>query len=282
MAQFFVSANIYQGRGAAESPGAGIALGDTFEANGTGQGGDAVPSESPILGGVNHKSIGVFADEATGDSSKEQPAAFLAATLQAQTGAARTVIQRPGLAPLVLDQCCYAGPSASGLVIVAPSDVGTGPGQVNPNPALWNITQVQQFPRVFVRSSMNVRGIVSQLGASDEAGTFGEAEGPIAAVANGIPKYSVWVLAIDGAAQTVIFPHPAGSDIRRPHEIWARVVVPEIQRANSNAQPFPVYRDAGAGTLVNRGFVTRFSYIQYARFAGYDSGVRIEKIGPPN
>jgi hypothetical protein len=279
MAQFFTSANVYQGRGAAESGGAGIALGDILEANAAGNGADAVPSFQPMIGGVNHKSIGVFADESTGDNTKAQPAAFLKATLQAQTGAARFVVQRPGLSPLVIDQCCYAGPSASGNVLIAPSDVGTGPGQVNPIPQLQKITQLQQFPRVFLRSSANIRGIVSQISADEQAGTIGALDGPVVYSVDDAPKYSIWVLIIDGSAQQLIFPHPAGSDFRRPADIWARVVVPEIQRRNSNADPFPVWRDAGGASLINRGYVTRLAYVQYARLAGYDPAVTLTPIG---
>jgi hypothetical protein len=280
MAQFFTSANLFQGRGAAESPGAGVALGDGLEADPSGLGADLFPSLGGILGGVNHKSIGIFSDESTGDSDKEQPAAFLDALVRMETGAARTVIQRPGLSPLVLSQCCFAGPNAAGAIYIAPSDVGTGAGQVNPDPLLRNISQLQQHPTTFVRSSMNVRGLVSQIDGGSTVETI--ANGTIVYQMLNAPTYSSWTLVIDGSAQQVIFPHPAGSDIRRPRDMWEEVIVPELQRQNSNGSPFPLWRDAGAGTLVNRGYTTRLGYCQYARYGGSDAKFEEVPTRPPN
>lgn len=279
MTQFFTSSNIMQGRGAAESPGSGVALGDTLIINGANTGGDLVPSIGGIVGGVNHKSCGVFADEADGDSEKQQPAAFLATLVRMQTGASRTVINRAGLSPIVLPQCCAGLPNAAGTFLAAPSDIGAGAGQINPDSDLWNISQLEQYPSVFVRSSMNVRALLSQLDGDTGAEDITGADGVEVFTVDEKPTYSLWVVDIDGQSQTILTPHPASvGDIRRARDAWSEVLVPLIQQANSNSAPFPLWRDAGAGTLLNRGYVTRLSYIQYARHAGFGPDVRLTPV----
>ena len=90
-------------------------------------------------------------------------------------------------------------------------------------------------------------------------------------VVNQAPVFSRWCLVIDGSAQTVLFGHVDGEgnpiDVRRPRDIWNRVVVPELQRRIAQNEPMPIYKDAGFGTLVARGYISRLNYVSYARLA---------------
>jgi hypothetical protein len=42
------------------------------------------------------------------------------------------------------------------------------------------------------------------------------------------PLFSTWWCIIDGVSQEITFQHPAGSDFRRPADIWVNVIVPFI------------------------------------------------------
>lgn len=279
MADYFVPANLFQGRGAAESPGTGAALGDLpLVPFGPTIGVDYLPNSIEAAagpgGGINHKSIGVVASDTTGDSDKEQPAAFLEAFLRmgANAGAFRISVQ--GGDELVIDQCAYAGPMASGNYYVAPSDIGVGPGQIPSDPTLWTEPILRPHVAVFVRDASHCRGVVSQLSGEDGAGQTNSAF-PAVQVWQAVsaPLYSTWCIVIDGHAQSVIFPHVDGSgtqiDVRRPRDIWAQVVVPVLQRSINQADPFVLNRDSG-GNLIKRGLISRMNYTSYGRFFAYD------------
>ena len=275
---------MFQGRGAAESPGTGTALGDILEPAWSGPGADLIPASDVLAaGGINHMSMGVMAPDSTGDSSKEQPAAMLEAFLKMNANGGQYTINVQGGSPIVIEQACYAAPSASGFFFVSSSDVGNQPGQVAPQTALWSAAMMAPHPRVFIRSPSHTRGVASQYDAGQDANAIGGGfPGVNVWVVNSAPEYSVWVLIIDGAAHTVIFPHPAGSDIRRPRDAWAQVVVPELQRAVGQSNAFELKRDAGAGTLVSRGWLSRLNFTQYARFSGFDSGTSVSLLYVPS
>jgi len=270
MADFFVPSNLFQGRGSAESPGTGSALGDTMAAAWSGSGADYNPAEDASLGGINHMSLGVMASESTGDSSKEQPAAFLRAFLEMGANGGQYTINVQGGSPIVIEQCAYAAPSADGFFWCGTSDIGTGPGQIDPNPLLWSADMFRPHPRTFMRSPSHARGVVSQLLLEDANEIAGGFPGVNVWVVQSAPVWSKWVLVIDGAAHTVIFPHPVASDIRRPRDVYSQVVVPALQKAISQGSPMEVWRDAGAGTLVNRGYLSRLNFVQYARFVSFN------------
>jgi hypothetical protein len=283
MADYFVPANIYQGRGSAESPGTGTAVGDIPQANPLSFAGvDYIPNDTepdpavgPPAGGINHMSIGVMATDATGDTDKEQPAAMLEAFKRMGAGGGATRIAVPGGADVVLTQCAYAGPPAAGVFLIAPSDIGMGPGQVPPSPVAWTEPVLRPHPSVFVRDASHCRGVVSQLGGDTDAAQMNSAfPGVQVFEVLDAPTYSVWTLLIDGAAQAVIFPHldanGAKIDVRRPRDIWNRIVVPELQRRIAQGEPLPLYKTAGFGTLVVRGYISRLNYVSYGRLCAFD------------
>ena len=280
MSDYFVPSNIFQGRGSAESPGTGRAVGDTAITSSVGAAGvDYMPNGiepgPATAGGINHKSIGVLASDSTGDSDKEQPAAFLEAFQRMGANASQFRLGVQGGAPVVVPQCAFAGPSASGNFYVAPADIGGGPGQIPGDSAGWTLPVLRPHVSVFVRDASHCRGVVSQLGGSTDAGATNSASPSVQVfVVDGAPKWSSWALVVDGHAQTVIFPHvtAAGTiDVRRPRDIWAKLIVPELQRRIAQAEPLPLYRDAGFGTLVTRGYISRLNYVSYARFGAFDS-----------
>jgi len=293
MADYFVPANIFQGRGAAESPGTGPAAGDLAIVNFTGAPGvDYMPNASELalgpVGGINHMSIGVLASDAEGDSDKEQPFAFLQAFQKIGANGGSFRITVPGGDDLVIQQCAYAGPGAAGVFYCTSSDVGLGPGQIPPAPQGWSKPLMAQHPLAFVRNASHCRGVASQLAGDQGAGQMNSVATSVAVFAvDSQPVWSSWCLLIDGQAQTVIFLHQDASgtpiDVRRPRDIWAQVVVPELQRRIAQAEPLPLYKDAGAGTVVQRGYISRLNYVSFARLGFYDPTVTLVRVGqaPP-
>lgn len=294
MADFFVPANIFQGRGSGESPGTGLALGDQPLTNFLGFiGVDYMPNSSEAafgpVGGINHKSIGVLATDATGDSDKEQPAAFLEAFERMGANAAQFRITVPGASEIVIDQCAFAGPMASGSYYIAPSDVGNGPGQI-PGGAggsvNWTSPILRPHVSVFVRDASHIRGVVSQINGADVVGQTNQNPSAVQVFAvDTVPRFSNWTLVVDGHAMSVIFLHVDGNgvaiDVRRPRDIYEQIVVPELTRRIAQAEPMPLWKDAGAGNVVSRGFISRLNYVSYARFGFFDTTTIVRPIENP-
>ena len=289
MADYFTPSNIFQGRGAGESAGTGAAVGDQTLVNLTGAPGvDYMPNGSELaagaVGGINHKSIGILSSESEGDSDKEQPFAMLQAFQKMGANAGSFRITVPGAADLVIDQCAYAAPGANGIFYVSPSDVGLSPGQIPPFTPGWTKPILAPHPSAFVRDASHCRGVVSQLDGSTAAVPTNSGTPGVAVLSvDSQPVWSAWCLVIDGHAMSVIFPHVDGKgdaiDVRRPRDIWAQIIVPELQRRIAQAEPFPLYKDAGAPTLLNRGFVSRLNYVSFARFGYFDSTTTLTRVG---
>jgi len=287
MADYFVPSNLFQGRGLAESGGTGSALGDIPILNFLGNPGtDYAPATDARLGGINHQSLGIMASDSDGDSDKEQPAAFREAFLRMGAGAGRAVIAVQGGDPLVIEQCCYAAPMAAGSFFISPSDVGVGPGQVQPDPTTWSREILAPHPAVFVRNPSHCRGIASQLTGSDDAGQMNSGFPSVEVfTVNTAPVYSSWCCVVDGSAMTLIFPHVTAAgpvDLRRPRDIYQQIVMPTLQKAIAQGDPLPLYKAAGGPTLVQRGFVSRMNYVSYSRFQTFDLTVQVTPLFTPS
>jgi len=280
MADYFVPANLFQGQACAESPGVGAAIGDIAIMNILGFPGiDWAPTNVQDDGGINHMSLGVLASQDDGDDATQQPAAFKEAFLRLGAGSGRVVIPVQGAEPVVIDQCCYAAPMASGNFYILPNDVGFGPGQVQNNPAFWSRAVLRPHPAVFVRNPSFNRGLASALPGDTQAGQTNDAS-PCVEVwtVDTQPEWSVWCLIVDGQAQSVIFDHVDARgnrvDVRRPRDIYQQIVAPELSRRIAQKEPLPLYAPDVDGNLVQRGFISRLQYVSYARFQAYSNGTQ--------
>lgn len=114
---------------------------------------------------------------------------------------------------------------------ISTSDVGVSPGQVPPSfasntaeifryhPAAFWTPKAAASQRVFELTSpisAGIQPIDTQLGA------------PPILVIDGDVRASRWLLVINGTAITTVLVHPAGSQLRRPRDIWNAVIVPAI------------------------------------------------------
>jgi hypothetical protein len=218
-----------------------------------------------------HETIGLYANTSTGDTALEQPAAFRAALDAMNANAGRVSLPIAGGSDIVVPECCYAGPSAAGLYYFDPSDIGVGPGQVNPNGDLVDAAQLVPHPSVFVRKPDRVRAIYSQQREDTPLPVIpGTPPSVVGLRVIRPPTFSAWVIGVDGHKVFCGVAHPAGSDLRRPRDIWEQVWVPLIAGSNSTAAAIDNLEWWGGSgpvaTIYRRGILTRLAYLDYARF----------------
>lgn len=265
MPEYMVPANLWFGQSASESPGVGVAIGDSVDA-GIGGGIDYIPDPQPTLGGLNHYSLSFYASDTTGDTAQEQPAALSAALDYARQAGGGVVIDRAGTKVTLVD-CGAAFATAAGNFYVDPSDIGIGTGQIPPDNATLTAAALAGHPHVFVRNPNRVRLLTSQQGDGDlKALTTAPPQNPAQVYSvDPAPDGSRWVVGLDGAIFLLDLEHPAGSNLRRPQDVWNSLLVSLIEL------PQPVKMQRRLGTLApftfgQRGEISQLNYLDYARY----------------
>lgn len=178
---------------------------------------------------------------------------------------------------IVVEQCGFAAVDPSGVVYITPNDIGVGPDQI---PAAVTDNEPANFrahPSVFYPSgrSQYVRGLTRQKVDTTAlaAGSAGNALKIIRVDA--APTNSDWLTIIDGTPVIINVLHPAGSDFRRPRDIWTNVILPLINTGGANQQ-VSVY-GSPTGT-VGGALLTRLAYSEYWRCLPL-TGTRITQTG---
>lgn len=164
----------------------------------------------------------------------------------------------------VLKDCAFAGLCPTGTIYIAAEDYGiTVPSDVTANTA----TAFRNHPAVFVRRPeyiaqvarryLQTQTIVTPHLGSQPVGIYTASSSPVV-------TQSKWLIIADGGADIVQLVHPAGTNYRRPRDIWNQVIVPLVtgQQTNTNA---PALVNSLGGVIGNR---TRWTYLEYARFLG--------------
>lgn len=179
--------------------------------------------------------------------------------------------------PVFVEQCGFAAMEPSGVVYVRPEDIGPNalqiPAAVTDNTA----AAFRAHPSVFYPSgkSQYVRAITRQ--RTDPIGiATGNQENPIKIVSvTQAPTTSNWLVTIDGAPMIVTVTHPAGSDFRRPRDIWAGVILPLINTggANQSSTIYPAFANS-----VGDAVLSRLEYADYWRCLPIP-GTRITQTG---
>ena len=275
-------------REAAESPGTGIAVGDTLvSAYPTSTGRDFDPPVSQVgqsflpPGGVGHNSVGLYASDTSGDSGVQQPAALAAALETTLRGGSIVSIVRNGT-PVDIFNCASAWPGAGGTYLVDPSDVGLS--GIPANADELQASQLIPHPSVFVRQGARVRAFTRQNVHADALQLGPVVAGGLPAVqvylVDRPPTHSTWILAADGVAVTVMVAHPEKSNLRRPVDIWNSVFNPIIA-AGSQSIPTYYFDPNDRALFIQVGLFTRLSHIDWARCAGvFDSDGTTPNITP--
>jgi hypothetical protein len=175
--------------------------------------------------------VGMFADDAQNDSPVTGSLLGLFAReerrLAGQAGV--TQIQRSGVGPLLLPKCTMAYADPWGRTLLTSADLGTGPGQIPIDRQQWQSSQFLNNPQCFVRLGDHIRSIGTAR-RRDAADIIALQSAAVATMAlftvERPPLFSTWWVIIDGVSQEITFQHPAGSDLRRPADIWLQVIVP--------------------------------------------------------
>ena len=179
--------------------------------------------------------------------------------------------------PVFVEQCGFAAMEPSGVVYVRPEDIGPNalqiPAAVTDNTA----AAFRAHPSVFYPSgkSQYVRAVTRQR-TDPIAIATGSQENPIEIISvTSAPLTSNWLVTIDGAPMIVNVMHPAGSDFRRPKDIWAGVILPLINTggANQSASIYPSFFNNNGDAVLSR-----LEYADYWRCLPIP-GTRITQTG---
>lgn len=178
--------------------------------------------------------VGMFADDALNDNPSTGTLLGMFAReerrLASQAGVCNII--RAGIGVVQLPKCAMGYTDPWGRVVLTTADLGAGPGQVPLERTSWSAEQFQNQPQAFVRLADHVRGIGTARLRSTTIDAVPLQSATIATMAlytvARAPLYSTWWCIIDGVGQEITFQHPAGSDFRRPADIWTNVIVPRI------------------------------------------------------
>lgn len=249
-----------------------------------------------------------FADTADGDDPVTGNLAPMFTKLEqqvARSGNGRVQLLPPPTtqsSALVVNGCALAFPAASGSIILTSADIGTGFGQVPPDRALWQASQMNAHPSVFVRFPEWIRGVLpaepavnqnlEPLSGPDDPNEID----PVAlfTVARR-PTHSTWELMFDGVLIEVTVPH-GSLDVRRPRDIYQQILLKYLAADGAAGSPLPgLVQVLDLNTSIppsfafqERGGTLRvWDFLQYASLRALwdDSDVPILEpvtpIGPP-
>lgn len=174
-----------------------------------------------------------------------------------------------------LNDCRFAAVSPHGAVWVLPTDIGNNAEQI-PSSVLQNSAAHFNFhPSVFIRRSDYVRQVRRVLVDTEALNTGNLGSQPLAIhQINTALVDSDWLIVVDGVMSLVRLAHPAGSDFRRPKDIWNNVWVPLLQGSQSSALPIHFLGGNGLYTGVTVS-ADRLRYLEYARFIAPGSSFSI-------
>lgn len=191
--------------------------------------------------------------------------------LTLQSGS-RYLLGNAGGVDLYAEECGYAAVAPEGAVYIRPEDFGGAAADRIPIDYQQNEAARFRFhPSVFIRRPQYIRGLMAGYAdwyPIDALDTFDSQVMRIITVTSD-PGASNWLIVIDGQAQVVRLLHPAGSDLRRPRDIWNEVWTPLIQGSNAISRAVElqlIQPPSGFGGGTNVQIVTaRLRFLEYAR-----------------
>lgn len=173
--------------------------------------------------------------------------------------------QSNGQARQLID-CQFAGQDPTGVMWIRPEDIGNQIEQIPADRTLNTAQHFRFFPNAFFRTVSYVNAVGSAYFDLSSIDSDLVGQPFILRQVEDAPTASTWLVIIDGQPQVVTFAHPAGSDFRRPDEIWNGVIVPIIQNAGGpGTSAFSLLRTASTILPGNGSFINRMRYLQYAR-----------------
>jgi len=241
---------------------------------------------------------GCFADTADGDDPPNVPALLAREIKRLETqgtGMARVGIVNAST-PLDIQRVCGAYPRGDNNYFVLAGDVGNSEWQIPaPDPAGNTAAKFRNHPSVFLRAQPAIRGFHHPARYPYNVAPITLPPPDISGVqlrtVDRAPTHSRWLLRVDSELLDVVIAHPAGSNYRRPRDIWNNVIAPAIGVSGGIAQPLPLYGYeviGGARAFHQLGTLRATQYIQGGTFwepldgASSDMTTLIPQTGPPS
>jgi hypothetical protein len=220
--------------------------------------------------------LGCFANTADGDIPPDVPALLAReAARLAEPGAGQVQIGvQANNAALKINGACGAYPRGDNNYYVLAGDVGNSDWQIPaPDPAGNTSAKFRNHPSVFIRAQSAIRGLHHPARYPYDVAPITSAPPDISGVqlrtVDRAPTHSRWLLRVDSELLDVVIAHPAGSDIRRPRDIWNQVIVPTIGQAGGQSRPLALYDskvEGAARTFHQLGTLHATPYIQGGTF----------------
>ncbi len=207
----------------------------------------------------------------------------------------RAVLGAPGSSPTederFVEECSLALPHPCGVVWVGPTDIGNLPSQIPTSISQNNSVHYLFHPSAFFRHAPYERAIQVEQdppwreGVGDNAGIPEPITTPRGALTvfqvNRPPTHSRWRILVDSAEMEVIVAHPAGSDLRKPVDVYRSVWLEALRRNEAIGSPLAIFGfGAGAGFVpVQVGTIERLIYLEYAMFMEpLESGLSVDLV----
>jgi hypothetical protein len=199
----------------------------------------------------------------------------------------------------VLAECVFAGPSPYAAAWIDASDVGpttTERVRIPADLASNNVAAYQRYPASFFRRPTFARAV--ELASDGVQSSEIRMEDGITTVGGCLCLYttavdlaaSTWLLQIDGVAFRATILHDTFVGLRRPADIWNRVIVGAITRNGPlELMTNPLdSAETGSSAVALRGLLQRLEFLEFATFLGgfaslegsfYDPFVAVAQAG---
>lgn len=184
-------------------------------------------------------------------------------------GGARTFLgNTSGGQALFVNDCGAAYNDPCGCVFIDPGDIGNAAEQIPQDVASNSPAHYRFHPSVFFRRAQAVRAFAALDPTSGFPVNQNLGNLTVFSVSRA-PTHSRWSFIFDGAEMDVVVTHPAGSDLRRPRDIWNSVIVDTLLRNNAGGNGLITSRvddSSGPRLFIPDDLIKRMQYMQYARF----------------
>jgi hypothetical protein len=225
--------------------------------------------------------FGAFAD--VPPNSASNMASFTAGLLAEinAAGAQRQLGIASNGTPIVVRDCAYAALSPTLTTWIDPSDIGVANEQIPADVGSNLAAKFAFHPSAFIRRNDYTRSVAVRSFDSVAINTLNNLNQPV--TINSVtdaPTSSEWLFLIDGHIQFVRIPHPAGSDFRRPRDVWNNIIVPALQAGQGPASARTWDSVLGQQPAFGSVSLDRLRYMSYARMVSTSGTVvRILQTG---
>jgi hypothetical protein len=159
--------------------------------------------------------------------------------------------------------CGFTGMPPDGSIYIRPEDIGPNIEQI---PAAVEDNTAASFrfhPTIFMRRTKYHRGLTRQVVDYQAIDTQFVLQPFRIVVVDSAPTTTNWLIIVDGTPQIVTVEHGAGTDWRRPRDIWNNVWVPILQGSQAAAQS--VNFGSGFAGTTGGAVASRLQFLEYAR-----------------